>query len=167
MPCNMRGDTADDALPSGWQLATARSTGETYYYNTRNGESTFERPRLSAVEKLEQLQTEQTGLLQTLAERPDDLHCLARLRAVDHTMGDLLLVSKSAPPSGVLAHLNPCIVRSCPVAWVAQRLGAVIRLWGARLRGPQRCTGLRAAHLPPATGPGTQSKPRSPSPSRG
>ena len=31
-------------LPEGWETAVSRSSGETYYHNTKTGESTFERP---------------------------------------------------------------------------------------------------------------------------
>ena len=38
------------ALPPGWEAATSRSTGETYYVHTATNHSTFERPPALAAE---------------------------------------------------------------------------------------------------------------------
>jgi DNA repair exonuclease SbcCD ATPase subunit len=40
-------DSAEE-LPSGWESATSRATGETYYVNTRTGESQYEMPTADA-----------------------------------------------------------------------------------------------------------------------
>ena len=47
------GDAPNDAgwrLPEGWEERTSRSGGDTYWFNTVTGESTFQRPTVPAAD---------------------------------------------------------------------------------------------------------------------
>eukprot|EP01043_Picozoa_sp_COSAG02_P069804 COSAG02_NODE_12113_length_1594_cov_1.337793_1_plen_339_part_01 len=53
------GDAANDAgwvLPEGWEELTSRSSGDTYWFNTTTGESTFDRPAVPAADAATDLQ---------------------------------------------------------------------------------------------------------------
>ena len=116
-----------DPLPFGWKMAASVTTGDPYYVNAVTGERTAQRPRLSAGERLEQLQEEQTGLLQTLSERPDDVRrCLAPPRLISFpcrappAAAATAAAVVAASPAAICV-VNPCTPVPCGTSYTVSR----------------------------------------------